>query len=387
MTRLNLILFSLVLLISGCGEKSFVINGTLVDADPGTMVYLDRLGSSDIESLDSVLLDESGKFKLSYESEAPAFYLLRTSNESFLTTMIEPGEKITLTAKADSLNLPTQFSGSPGTQLMIDYNIRLHQALEQLGELNKVYEDNIDSPDLASVMEDLDNRAKVILKEMNSYTRDYIDTNISSLVSLIALYQQIVPEVYVLNPQEDLDYFLKVDSSLFSMYPDYEPVAFLHEQVATLVSTMNQQGVANPGAGEGAVAKEISLPDPDGKIVKLSDTRGSIVLLDFWAAWCPPCRAENPNLVAAYNEYHSKGFEIFQVSLDKDRESWLKGIEEDKLGRWYHVSDLKYWDSEVVPLYGIESIPTNYLLDRDGRIIASNLRGDALKTKLEELFK
>jgi thiol-disulfide isomerase/thioredoxin len=131
---------------------------------------------------------------------------------------------------------------------------------------------------------------------------------------------------------------------------------------------------------------EITLPDPTGTEVSLSSTRGSVVLLDFWAGWCPPCRAENPNLVKAYDKFHDKGFEIFQVSLDQDRDVWLDAIEDDKLGRWYHVSDLLYWKSEVVSLYGIESIPTNYLLDRDGKVIASNLRGEALNEKLEEIF-
>lgn len=380
MTKLNLILITLVLLLSACGEKTFVINGTLFDAQPGTTVYLDKLGSTNIDKLDSILVDDNGNFKLSYKSNSPAFYLLRTSNESFITTMIEPGEKITISAKADSLNFPTEISGSPGTQLMLDYNIRLQEALKQLGELNNIYMENIDSPDLESVMADLDNRAQNIIEEMNDYTKKYIDSNLPSLVCLIALYQQVVPEVYVLNPQEDLAYFKKVDSTLFSLYPDYEPVSFLHEQVATLIGSVGpQESMSTP--------PEITLPDINGKETSLSETRGTVVLLDFWAGWCAPCRAENPNLVKAYDKYHDQGFEIFQVSLDQDRETWLKAIEDDKLGRWYHVSDLKYWQSEVVPLYGIESIPTNYLLDPNGNVIASNLRGDALIKKLEELFK
>jgi thiol-disulfide isomerase/thioredoxin len=379
MTKFSLLLLTLLILFAGCGEKSFVINGTLIDATPGTTVYLDRLGSTNLDKLDSIVVDESGKFKLKYSATTPAFYLLRTSGESFISTMIEPGEQITLTAKADSLAFPIELIGSPGTQLMIDYNLRLQEALAQLGELNNVYQENINSDDLESVMADLDNKAQSIIADMNLYTREYIDNNLPSLVCLIALYQQIVPEVYVLNPQEDIEYFKKVDSTLFALYPEYEPVSFLHEQVATLIGTMSPQDSEE-------TPPEITLPDPTGTEVSLSSTRGSVVLLDFWAGWCPPCRAENPNLVKAYDKFHDKGFEIFQVSLDQDRDVWLDAIEDDKLGRWYHVSDLLYWKSEVVSLYGIESIPTNYLLDRDGKVIASNLRGEALNEKLEEIF-
>ena len=171
------------------------------------------------------------------------------------------------------------------------------------------------------------------------------------------------------------------------MYPQYEPVTALHEQVKTLVAGLNGKGEANPASGQGSLAPEIALPTPAGDTIKLSSTRGSVVLLDFWASWCSPCRLESPNLVKAYDLYHKKGFNIYQVSLDKTKESWIKGIQEDNLGKWIHVSDIQYWNSIVVPLYKIESIPNNYLLDKEGRIIATNLRGDQLQKKLAEIFK
>jgi thiol-disulfide isomerase/thioredoxin len=131
---------------------------------------------------------------------------------------------------------------------------------------------------------------------------------------------------------------------------------------------------------------DIALPTPQGNIVKLSSTIGSVVLLDFWAAWCTPCRMENPNLVKVYNKYHEKGFQIYQVSLDRTKEAWIRGINEDKLDKWIHVSDLKYWNSSVVGQYKIQYIPYNLLLDQNGRVIATNLRGNALERKLAEIF-
>jgi peroxiredoxin len=192
--------------------------------------------------------------------------------------------------------------------------------------------------------------------------------------------------VYVLNPSRDIKYFVKVDSSLSILYPDYEPVTSLHKQVHEFVANAKGEPVASNAKGPGAEAPEITLPTPEGDTIKLSSTRGSVVLLDFWASWCAPCRQENPNLVKAYNLYHKKGFQIYQVSLDKTKDAWMKGIEDDQLGKWIHVSDIQYWNSVVVPLYKIESIPTNFLLDKEGRIIASNLRGDQLQLKLAELF-
>ena len=190
-----------------------------------------------------------------------------------------------------------------------------------------------------------------------------------------------------MNPAKDMRYFLKVDSSMFSLYPNYEPVVSLHEQVKELATKVNSDSTATPASSAGTVAPEISLPNPEGDTIKLSSTRGSVVLLDFWASWCAPCRRENPNLVTAYNMYHKKGFQIFQVSLDKTRDAWIKGIEDDHLDKWIHVSDVQYWNSIVVPLYKIESIPANFLLDKEGHIIASNLRGERLEAKLAELFK
>ncbi len=137
--------------------------------------------------------------------------------------------------------------------------------------------------------------------------------------------------------------------------------------------------------GIGAIPPDIVLPTPDGQEFKLSSLRGKVVLLDFWASWCRPCRAENPNVVRAYQKYKAQGFDILSVSLDRNREAWTKAIKDDRM-TWHHVSDLKFWQSTAAQEYQIKAIPATFLLDREGRIVAKNLRGPALGAKLAEIF-
>jgi peroxiredoxin len=152
-----------------------------------------------------------------------------------------------------------------------------------------------------------------------------------------------------------------------------------------IVGNMRKELASMRSRVPGAAAPEISLPNPEGEVIKLSELQGKVVLIDFWASWCGPCRRENPNVVKVYDKYKDKGFEILGVSLDRSKDRWVKAIEQDGL-EWLHVSDLKFWQSVAAKTYGVSSIPYTVLVDREGKIIASRLRGPSLEAKLAEIF-
>ena len=387
MNRKLAIFLTSAFILTGCNNKTAEISGLIENSLPRQYIFLQELKPNELLNVDSAIVSADGSFEFKRNVKFPSFYLLKINQNNFLTMLIEPGEKIKMTSHVDSLNYPVAVLGSKGTKLIADYNKALLKTRNKIKNLNEIYSKNSGRSDIEQLIDSLDKLGDVYLNDMKSFAKNYIDKNISSLAIIPVLYSQLTPDIYILDPQKDLPYFLKVDSSLYGQYPEYGPVIDLHNQIKEMIAYFENTNSASAGPGERLEAPEIALPSPEGDTIKLSSMRGSFVLLDFWASWCSPCRIENPNLLKAWNLYHSKGFNIFQVSLDKTRDAWINGIHDDGLEKWIHVSDVRYWNSVVVPLYKIESIPANYLLDREGRIIATNLRGDALQRKLAELFK
>jgi len=231
-------------------------------------------------------------------------------------------------------------------------------------------------------------RKDQIMKSLDSISviqREYAVENImkdtTSPVSWMLL-NELMPASGIANMDtNDLVYYQRVANGMKSKYSYSEYPGYILTNLVNIRTQLAQLN-APPSA-----AAEINQPDPDGKMISLSSLKGKVVLIDFWASWCVPCRQANPEVVTLYNKYKSKGFTVYSVSLDEDKEAWKKAIKDDNLSWPYHVSDLKGWSSEPAALYGVGAIPATFLLNKNGEIVGRDLHGSELEQKLLELLE
>ena len=366
----SLVAFSLI--ANAQTTKPFTVTGKINKAAPGSFVYLET-NSQPTHKLDSTKVGAGNTFTLTSKvADGGEVFVLDVGGGQKMALLIEGGETLNVVADGYRMDAKTGQMGKAavtGSKNMEYY--------EKLNTLRTEMETKVANwnKQVAAATEKKDNKKVAQIEQEYQVAEQDVVTKVKTMLpemgtSLVSLF--------ALN-------FINIDSD----FATYDALAQRFEKEnpnSPHAKSLIGRVARIKGVSVGAPAPEISLNDTTGTPIPLSSLRGKYVLIDFWASWCGPCRAENPNVVRMYNKYKDKGFAIYSVSLDQAKANWTKAIRNDNL-TWTHVSDLKFWQSAAAQQYGVQAIPATFLLDKDGKIIAKNLRGDALEQKLEEVLK
>lgn len=359
--RLKLIITGLILLVSATSvfsQKTKVSGRIIGKTDSLKTVTLCKPNGTGLLPVQTIDV-KKGKYSFEIQDTAKELYVLQFNPGNILTQAIyEPGSKITVDYYLDQTATIRLVNNSEEMMLFKQFS-DIISALEEYGREYQ-HADAMEQNELSRKIQKEYPIAKQKVRDLLLAKKDKLFA-----AFLVTFFET---EYYAYA-----DVYREIRDALIGEYPNNLSVQYIDQKLRKdLVAGMS--------------APDIEMPSPDGKMLKLSDLRGKIVLLDFWASWCRPCRLENPNVVNLYHRYNEQGFEVFSVSMDRDRDSWLKAIENDGLVWPNHVSDLKGWTSSGGKTYGVTSIPTTILIDRDGKVIAKNLRGEDLEKKLGEIF-
>jgi thiol-disulfide isomerase/thioredoxin len=379
--KINLLAIIVVGIVA-CNQKAengFTITGNILHA-ANQKVYLEELyfNRQNPEVLDTAELKD-GRFRLHSMAPGEGLYRLRLEKEKPVFFFINDSKEISLSADLENVSEKTlQFSSAASNSLknFVWEADRQKTMLTQQGQkLQQLFDANQQPDSLFKVLE------KEYLAGANAYQAmvlAYIDTAKSATCALFALgFTRGISHDKVEKALAGLGKKFAGNETVKTVLADFE-------KNITAAKQREQAVQAKPQIG--TLAPNLTMETPDGKLMSIADLKGKYVLVDFWASWCGPCRSENPNVVAAYNKYKDKNFTILGVSLDKNKNAWTGAIAADQLN-WYHISDLKQWNSDAVLKYGIDGIPYNVLIDPSGKIIAEGLRGEELQQQLALLLK
>lgn len=349
-------------IVSCSSEPRYVVEGELEGVNDG-MVYLQKLESGKFVIVDSAFVDD-GAFEITGGSvDYPDIYYLTVENKRGYLDFFLENSRISVKGHADSLYKAVA-EGSSAQDEYHEYNNGLEPFYERnIALFNEISNARQEGDTLK--LPELEAERNLLFEEITEYNLEYVRSHPESYVTPHILNSQ----TYDMSIKEIEAYIELLDPKLFG---------------TEIIIDLKNRIEKRKKVAIGEMAPDFTLNDTEGKPISLYDVVGSeLLLVDFWAAWCGPCRQENPKLVNVYNEFRDKGFDILGVSLDRDRDDWLKAIKEDSLV-WTHVSDLQYFQSEAAQLYAVTAIPANFLLDSEGKILATNLRGSELRRTVAE---
>jgi len=360
---LTILVVALAVLSCQSAKNEFSIKGSIAGVEKGK-VYLQKLVNGQPQSIDTADV-VGGKFKFTGKMGIPDIRILRLNEKDYFASFFLDNASVTVTANKDSLR-NSKITGSPTQDVFQIYINEMEKFNKDVVALKQKFDGAMSSGNT-----DEAEKAKVNYQAMidnnKVFTKNFVKEHSNSVVSAYIALVQLAP---ILDGAE-----------LESITSKFAPEISASEYVVKLKEIVKEQ----QKTAVGTIAPDFTMNNPEGKPIQLSSLRGKVVMIDFWASWCGPCRQENPNVVRLYQQYHEKGFEIIGVSLDRTKEDWVKAIQDDKL-TWIHVSDLQYWQNAAALLYSVKLIPQSYLLDKEGKIIAKGLRNEQLDKKLKELF-
>jgi len=376
MKKYLLFLLTLAILTS-CNStpEGYTITGTITgEVADGTNVYLKKIGDNNQPVAIDTAKMEMGKFVFTGKTDLPEMHYIFIDQLIGYTAVILENGQIELSAQKDSLGL-SKIHGTDQNEIFANYLSESKKISNRAMNIQKDIQNATMRSDTVSVIS-LREELSELQDEYNMFEMDYIKTHPTALISVLLIDRALSTR----NPSIE-----ELQELYNGLSPEIKETSAAKKVLQILDSKKANEEKAKT-TSVGSKAPNFSAPTPAGPQLALNDVLGKVTLVDFWAAWCRPCRAENPNVVNVYNKYHDKGLNIIGVSLDKTAEAWKKAIEEDGL-TWHHVSNIAYFDDAIAKLYNVNAIPAAFLLDENGVIVAKDLRGPALEAKVAELLQ
>ena len=374
MKKITLFAATITLLFScnNLKDNEFLITGTAEGIENGKKVFIETQTETGFIAKDTAVI-ENGKFELKGITEEIDLGFVRIEDENINLPLILEEGKITVNIKTDTIQNST-IGGTNNNEKFQSFNDESKVIARKKGKFEKANIDRITAAKKANdtaTVNQIMKEYSTFQEDLNKVSMNFIKKNPDAYLSVLLLENFLMRQNLPID--EIKGYFNKLDKNL------------LKTKSAKNIKKIMDEMAGATKVEVGSKAPDFAAKNPEGKTISLKESLGKVTIIDFWASWCGPCRAENPNVVALYKEFHAKGLNIIGVSLDKDVAKWKEAIAKDGLV-WSQISNLKFWDEPIAKQYNVESIPATFILDASGTVVAKDLRGTELKAKITELL-